>query len=177
MTLVSEQGADPLVCVVCSVSAVVVLTLCARDATTKSAGMASAIPSPRTNRSRGQRRKMPLTCTCSKDQNRLSPVFRDPKAYCIRRRRSGAISSHFFAGQSPEGKAIPSQFHGFTVKRGEGGTSFGPERPDPSARAEVNSGYQVAGNNLQNAFMRLLCSSLDVFDGEWCFFGLLGIYN
>jgi hypothetical protein len=57
----------------CTVSVVVVLTLCAPNAAANSAGMASAMPSSATNRSREARRKMPLTCTCSKVQNRLLP--------------------------------------------------------------------------------------------------------
>jgi hypothetical protein len=68
--LVNEQVADSLDCVV---SVVVVFTLCACDAATNSAGMASAIPTPATNSSREARRKMPLTCTCSKLQNHLPP--------------------------------------------------------------------------------------------------------
>ena len=55
-----------------------------------SAGTASATINPATNTSREPRQFMPLTCTCSKDQNRVPPTCRSPEPYCIRRRRAGA---------------------------------------------------------------------------------------
>lgn len=55
-----------------------------------SAGAASAITNPAINTSREPRQFMPLTCTCSKDQNRVPPTCRSPEPYCIRRGRTGA---------------------------------------------------------------------------------------
>jgi hypothetical protein len=55
-----------------------------------SAGTASAIINPAINTSRESRQFMPLTCTCSKDQNRVPPACRSPEPYCIRRGRTGA---------------------------------------------------------------------------------------
>src|SRR5271157_5784509 len=42
-------------------------------------GAASAIINPATNTSREPRQFMPLTCTCSKDQNRVPPACRSPE--------------------------------------------------------------------------------------------------
>ena len=55
-----------------------------------SAGTASAITNPAINTSRESRQFMPLTCTCSKDQNRVPPACRSPESYCIRRGWTGA---------------------------------------------------------------------------------------
>jgi len=55
-----------------------------------SAGTASAIINPATNISREPRQFMPLTCTCSKNQNRVPPTLRSTEPYCIRRGRAGA---------------------------------------------------------------------------------------
>jgi hypothetical protein len=55
-----------------------------------SAGTASALTNPATNTSREARQFMPLTCTCSKTQNRVPPACRSPESYCIRRGRTGA---------------------------------------------------------------------------------------
>jgi hypothetical protein len=53
------------------VPAVIVVVVAALDAAKE--GIASAIPSPAINSSRILRRKMPLTRTCSKTENRVPP--------------------------------------------------------------------------------------------------------
>jgi hypothetical protein len=55
-----------------------------------SAVAASAITNPANNTSRESRQIMPLTCTCSKDQNRMPPGCRSSESYCIRPGRTGA---------------------------------------------------------------------------------------
>jgi hypothetical protein len=54
------------------------------------AGTASAITNPAINTSREPRQFMPLTCTCSKDQNRVPPACRSSEYYCIRPGQTGA---------------------------------------------------------------------------------------
>jgi hypothetical protein len=56
-----------------AVSVVVVFTLCACAATTASVDAASVILNPATSSSRRLRQKIPLTCTCSRIQNRVLP--------------------------------------------------------------------------------------------------------
>jgi hypothetical protein len=68
----------------------------ALSAAIASAGIARAILIPATNSSRRPRRKKPLTCTCSKNQDRIPPGCRSVETYCIRLGRAGAIAGTFF---------------------------------------------------------------------------------
>ena len=71
---------------------VVAVAVCACAATAASAGIKSAKINPATSLSRRPRQFLPLTCTCSKIQNRAPPVCRSLESYCIRRGPAGAIS-------------------------------------------------------------------------------------
>jgi len=57
---------------VTAVSVVCVAKPGALSAASASAGIANAMPSPATNLSRRLRQTMPITCTCSKSQERIA---------------------------------------------------------------------------------------------------------
>jgi len=76
-------------------------------------GAASAITNPAINTSRDLRQFMPLTCTCSKDQNRVPPACRSPESYCIRRGRTGANRSTANCAEKPK-ISRGSSCHGWT---------------------------------------------------------------
>jgi hypothetical protein len=101
--------------------------VCACAATTVSAGTASAITNPAINTSREPRQFMPLTCTCSKDQNRVPPACRSPRPYCIRRGRSGANRRAF---STPKSKRYARDYtcNGWTRRDGNGEYGAGANR-------------------------------------------------
>ena len=99
-----------------------------------SAGMASAITNPATNTSREARQFMPLTCTCSKDQNRVPPACRSPEPYCIRRGRSGANRRAAISQDKPG--ATPAM-----VGRGPTGLGSGGQKSTAGDRERRLSGH------------------------------------
>ena len=103
--LVSEQVPDAEDWVVAEVAIVVdVVTPSAFAETTDSTGIPSAILSPATNSSRSPRQKMPLTCTCSKDQKSCIAHLPQRKTYCIRRDGTEAIADPIFRRQAEQNR-------------------------------------------------------------------------
>jgi hypothetical protein len=74
-TVVNEQEVATPVCIDVAVLDWTVIVVVVPTETAK-AGIDSAKPNPATNSSRKLRRFMPLTCACSKVQNRAPPISR-----------------------------------------------------------------------------------------------------